>query len=244
MRNQHSDTRTMQAMHADLNCEPKGSPRWQAQESVTIKGGGSHQKKEGGVGELKKKKKKKTIKRQTNQTFPFPQPYVKAINGIVIKIIPVLTLSSSSLGVHGEPKLTEVACRKPQCKSSDSGRQVLTDPVLGTLQKEFYFLVTMPCSAPLVHAGRTHTHLCHRWQHGLWVRLSSEIYMQDDTWSHILEAPKTRVYHTALRSLSLVPMRKHWAHNDCSQGQNWGTMFTWWAVVTTQQCKVVSLCEN
>lgn len=49
----------MQAMHADLNCEPKGSPRWQAQESVTIKGGGSHQKKEGGVGELKKKKEKK-----------------------------------------------------------------------------------------------------------------------------------------------------------------------------------------
>lgn len=49
----------MQAMHADLNCEPKGSPRWQAQESVTIKGGGSHQKKEGGVGELKKKKKEK-----------------------------------------------------------------------------------------------------------------------------------------------------------------------------------------
>ena len=71
MRNQHSDTRTMQAMHADLNCEPKGSPRWQAQESVTIKGGGSHQKKEGGVGELKKKKKKKK-QLKDKQTKPSP----------------------------------------------------------------------------------------------------------------------------------------------------------------------------
>lgn len=32
--------------------------------------------------------------------------------------------------------------------------------------------------------------------------------MQDDTWSHTLEAPKTRVYHTALRSLSLGPFGK------------------------------------
>lgn len=61
----------MQAMHADLNCEPKGSPRWQAQESVTIKGGGSHQKKGGGVGVLKNKNKnKKQLK--DKQTKPSP----------------------------------------------------------------------------------------------------------------------------------------------------------------------------
>lgn len=60
----------MQAMHADLNCEPKGSPRWQAQESVTIKGGGSHQKKEGGVGELKKKRKKKQLKDKQTKSSP------------------------------------------------------------------------------------------------------------------------------------------------------------------------------
>lgn len=65
----------MQAMHADLNREPEGSPRWQAQESVTIKGGGSHQKKRGGGGG-----QKNTTKIQPNKPFPFPQPYVKAIN--------------------------------------------------------------------------------------------------------------------------------------------------------------------
>lgn len=66
MRSQHSDTRTMQARHADLNCEPKGSPRQQAQESVTIQGGGSHQKKRvgGGVKQLKYK--------QTNKNLPLP----------------------------------------------------------------------------------------------------------------------------------------------------------------------------
>lgn len=59
----------MQAMHADLNCEPKGSPRWQAQEeSVTIKGGGSHQRK-GGEG-------LKQIKKQTNKNLPLPSTYV------------------------------------------------------------------------------------------------------------------------------------------------------------------------
>lgn len=39
------------------------------------------------------------------------------------------------------------------------------------------------------------------------VRLSSDLHA-DDTWSHTLEAPKTRVYHTALRSLSLGPFGK------------------------------------
>lgn len=66
MRNQHSDTRTMQAMHADLNHEPEGSPRWQAQESVTIKGGGSHQKKRVGGGD------KKITQLKYNQTNPSP----------------------------------------------------------------------------------------------------------------------------------------------------------------------------
>lgn len=87
----------MQAMHADLNCEPKGSPRWQAKKSVTIEGGGSHQKKGGGV---------KKTKIQTNKTFPFPQPYVKLTNGIVIKVITMSMLYFSRPGVHEEPKLT------------------------------------------------------------------------------------------------------------------------------------------
>lgn len=57
----------MQALLTDLNYGPKGSPMWQAQEeSVTIKGGGSHQKKRvgGGVKQLKYK--------QTNKNLPLP----------------------------------------------------------------------------------------------------------------------------------------------------------------------------
>lgn len=98
MRNQHSDTRTMQAMHADLNCEPKGRPRWQAQEESQspFRVVEATKRKEWG-------RDGKTIKIQTNKqtkTFPFPQPYVKAINGIVIKVITIIMLYSSG-PVHG-----------------------------------------------------------------------------------------------------------------------------------------------
>lgn len=77
----------MQALLTDLNYGPKGSPMWQAQEeSVTIKGGGSHQKKRVG-GRVKQLKYK-----QTNTNLPFPLPYVKAAIRIVSKFIPIFML--------------------------------------------------------------------------------------------------------------------------------------------------------
>lgn len=162
-------------------------------ESVTLKGGGSHQKKRVGGGMEKQLKYK-----QTNKNLPLPSAFHKCNKWDSDQSHHHQHVAFLQIGSSWVIKVAWVACRKPQCKSSDNGRQVLTDPAHGPFQKEFNCPVIVPCSALSVHAGHTHPLVT-----SVGVRLSSEIYMQDDTWSHTLEAPKTRVYHTALRSLSL-----------------------------------------
>lgn len=81
------------------------------------------------------------------------------------------------------------------------------------IQPSGHFKMNIPFQSPCyaLHCQsrqNTLAHLCHRCQYASQESDSAQIYMQDDTWSHTLEAPKTRVYHTALRSLSLGPFGK------------------------------------
>lgn len=136
-------------------------------------------------------------------------------------------------------KVTWVACRKPQCKSSDNGRHVSIDPALGTFLKEFYFPVTVPCSALSVYAG--HTYLLVPQMSVTWaLRFTCRSTPGDIHWKH------QRLGYITLHweACPWVPRRKQRAQGDCSQGQNWGTVFTWWAVVTIQKCKAFSLCGD
>lgn len=83
--------------------------------------------------------------------------------------------------ITGTAKSLKLFAENPQCKSLENARNVSIDPDFRILQKKLMLRseVTVPHSAPRVHAA--HTHLCHNVSMGSGSRLSFEIYMQEDT---------------------------------------------------------------
>lgn len=86
----------MQAMHADLNCEPKGSPRWQAQEESPspLRVVKATKRKEWG-------RDGKTIKIQTNINLPLPSALRKGNKWNSDQSHHHHHVASSGPGVHG-----------------------------------------------------------------------------------------------------------------------------------------------
>lgn len=161
MRSQHSDTRTMQARHADLNCEPKGSPRRQAQESVTIQGGGSHQKKRvgGGVKQWKYK--------QTNKNLPLPSALRKGSiwNSEQSQSSPssVATPDREVTGNQSQPRLL--------AENHNARHQIMAD-MLELIQSSGHFERSLtfqsPCMFCTIGACRTLSSTCATdYQYGL-----------------------------------------------------------------------------
>lgn len=130
----------------------------------------------------------------------------------------------------------------------------LTQP-LGCFKRNFIFQpeVTAPHSAHPPCMLDTLAILCHMSVWALGARLSFEIYMQ----GNIQQIYRTTPVHThkkhlwlghyaALRSLPLGEV----AHGEVlGTGwlqlgtENWGTMFTWWAVITIQKHKAQALVK-
>lgn len=162
MRNQHSDTRTMQAMHADLNCEPKGSPRWQAQEESQspFRVVEATKIKEWG----RDGKNNKNTNKQTNKNLPLPSALCKGNKWNSDQsyyhhhVVFLWTRSSWVI------KLMWAACRKPQCNhqiTADTSKQI---------QPSGHFKMNIPFQSPcyVLHCQSmqdTLAHLCHRCQY-------------------------------------------------------------------------------